>query len=519
VTTSDRSITSRLDDKGYNLDQQARSRLERNLNRSKVGSNTDLRTPFYKGEERESIIGRFEEGIGYTNFTELTAIDEKEISKIGPYSIMLPWSERRDSVTEFEHQSYHGDDTILDRVVQDVAKLFSQSGFRPMDLNTAFEAMPRKTMLGLPTMTSDESFAEQYLQRAINLVSANEIYPCVAGWRGQPKGLHEVPKQRLVWMFDHVETILGLSILYPVLNRLRVLPGFAAWSSDLVVDDSISRLLNQANRSRLTIISADYSNFDASVSYTLIDCVFDLLRYWFVEDAKSRLDVLEDTFSTVPLVTPDGVFENRKGGVPSGSALTNLVDTLVNLIAGKYVASRLGIKLQLFEVLGDDSVFVFNPSPKVEELSEAFKELGLDSNPEKQFISDQSCHFLQRWHSLAYQLNGVSRGVRSPYRSLNGMMSLERGIDSKEIRYLISSRLIMQAENTRWDPRFKMFVKLMKEGDAVMRTGIDPVEIFRRAGGSDVIRSALSIASYPFNQQDPDAIERFATTSVLRELA
>jgi hypothetical protein len=519
VKTNVTELTSRLNEGGYSLDRTAVASLERNLKRSEVGSRSDLRTPFFKGEERESIIERCKERVGFTDFAELTAIDEKEISKIGPYSIMLPWSERRDSVTEFEHQDFRGDETILDRIVGNVSKLFPPSAFRPMDLSTAFEAMPHGTMLGLPTMSSDESRGVEYLQRALTLVSANEIYPCVAGWRGQPKGLHEVPKQRLVWMFDHTETILGLSILYPVLNRLRVLPGFSAWSDDLSVDEEVTKLLVDAKRSGLTIISADYSNFDASVPYILIDCVFDLLRYWFADGAKSRLDILEECFSTVPLITPDGIFKNRKGGVPSGSALTNLVDTLVNLIGGYYVAAVLGIRLQKFEVLGDDSIFVFNPTPDVKELSEAFKQLGLDSNPEKQFISNQSCHFLQRWHSLEYQLNGISRGVRSPYRALNGMMSLERGIKSKEIRYLISSRLIMQAENTRWDPRFKDFVKLMKEGDMIMRSGTDPVEIFRRAGGSEVIRSALSIASYPFNQQDPDAIEMFATTSVLREIA
>jgi hypothetical protein len=521
VTTSGRSITSRLDEQGYHLDREGGGRLERNLKRSETGSKLDIRTPFCMGRDREDIIERYKAGLQGTNFEELNSIDEKEISKIGPYSIMLPWSERRDTVSAYAHQDYRGDDTILDHVVGEVASLFSSHAYRPMDLSTAVDSMPRKTMLGLPTMSSDESLIPQYLQRAMNLASAHEIYPFVAGWRGQPKGLHEDPKQRLVWMADHVETILGLSILYPVLNRLRVLPGFSAWSSDVRVDEAITKLLQTAKQSGDTIISADYSNFDASVSYTLIDSVWDLLRYWFTDGAKSRLDILEETFSQGGLVTPDGVFNDRKGGVPSGSALTNLVDTLVNLIAGKYVASRLGIKLQAFEVLGDDSVFVFHPSPKLEELSKAFEELGLDSNPEKQFISDRSAHFLQRWHSLDYQLNGISRGVRSPYRALNGMMSLERWIDARDtkFRYLMSSRLIMQAENTRWDPRFHKFVELIKEDDKVLSTGIDPKTIFARAGGSSVIREKLSIASYPFNQRDPDSVELFATTSVLRELA
>jgi hypothetical protein len=521
VKTNEPTTTSRPDEQGGDLDREGHLRLERSLKRCATGFKTDLRTPFAKGAERESIIERYETGLGQTSYTELTGIDEHEISKIGPYSIMLPWSERRDSLNEFRTQIYHGNDSILDHVLDEMATLFPHNAFRPMDLDTAVESMPHDTLLGLPTMSSEEQYVPLYLQRAKELKSANEIYPCVAGWRGQPKGLHEVPKQRLVWMFDHAETILGLSILYPVLNRLRVLPGFSAWSSSLVVDEAVTKLLQTARNNGDTIISADYSNFDASVSSTLIDCVFDLLRWWFTEETSSRLDVLEEVFSTVPIVTPDGVFKDRRGGVPSGSALTNLVDTLVNLIAGKYVASRLGVKLISYEVLGDDSVFVFHPTPSVQELSDTFKELGLDSNPDKQFVSKQSAHFLQRWHSLDYQLNSISRGVRSPFRSLNGMLSLERWVDARDgkFRYLMASRLIMQAENSRWDPRFHKFVELMKEDDVVLRSGIDPKEIFMRAGGSDVIRSKLSIASYPFNQQDPDLVEKFATTAVLREIA
>jgi hypothetical protein len=520
VTTSVRSIVSELDNNGISMDRGAGDRLERSLRRTEIGNNVDVRTPFANREEREDIIDRYRDALGFTNFEELTSIDEKEISKIGPYSIMLPWKDRRESVDAFRKQVYSGDDRILDRVLGDVSLLFAQSAFRPMDLETAAAAMPRNTLLGLPTMTSAVSDIPLFLQLAQRCRAAHDVPPCVVGWRGQPKGLHEVPKQRLVWMFSHVETILGLSILYPVLNRLRVLPGFSAWSSDLVVDDAITKLLQRAKGSGLTIVSADFSNFDASVSRTLLGCAFDLLRYWFTDDTSSRLDVLEEVFATVPLITPDGVFKDRNGGVPSGSALTNLIDTLVNVIAGKYVAARLGIKLQAFEVLGDDSVFVFDPFPGVKEISEVLMELGLESSPEKQFVSDVSAHFLQRWHSLDYQLNGVSRGVRSPYRALNGMLSLERWVDNRDktFKYLMSARVIMQAENTRWDKRFHTFVKLIKEDDKILSTGIDPAVVFKRAGGADEIRSALSIASYPFNSRDPEKVEEFATSQVLREL-
>jgi hypothetical protein len=198
VNTSGRSITSRLDEQGYYLGREGSSRLERNLKRSETGSKLDIRTPFCMGRDREEIIERYKDGLQRTNFEELNTIDEKEISKIGPYSIMLPWSERRETVSAYSHQTYNGVEATLDHVVGDIAKLFAPNAYRPMDLSTAVDSMPRKTMLGLPTMSSDESLIPEYLQRAMNLASAHEIYPFVAGWRGQPKGLHEDPKQRLV---------------------------------------------------------------------------------------------------------------------------------------------------------------------------------------------------------------------------------------------------------------------------------------------------------------------------------
>jgi len=508
------------------LDSGAQGRLDRSLNHARFGFPHDLRTPFFDGAPREEIAEIARSVIGFTKYKELTTIDEHELSKWGMYSWMVPWKERRSSVDDFRHQNYSGIDSVLSHAVTRVASLFPRGGFRPMEIHTAVEAMPKKTMLGLPTMSSDVSLIPQYEQRAIALRSAHEINPAVAGWRGQAAGLHELPKQRLVWMMDHVETILGLTILYPVLNRLRELDGFSAWNSDLVVDQKITKLLLHARSSGDTIVSADFSKFDASVPNALLHAVFDILRHWFAESAHERLNILEEAFTTSSLVTPDGIFGGRTGGVPSGSALTNLVDTLVNLIAGYYVAERCGVVLTKFEVLGDDSVLVFHPTPGVDVLSQAYKELGLDVNPEKQFVSDVSCHFLQRWHSLTYQLRGVSRGVRSPYRALNGMMSLEREVhlskDAKaqrRFKYLMTARLAMQVNNVRWDPRFMALIKLWKEGDKIIRTGIDLAVVFKRAGGADEIRSSLSIASYPFNQQDPEEVETFAVTQALRSVA
>lgn len=521
MTTDVRTVASRLDEQGWPIDPEAAGRLERNLNRTVEGDAIDRRTPFGGEADRQDIDERYLSHLGVSEYEELAHIDEAEVSKTGSESIMLPWAERRNTLEPFRTQKFSGSNTILDQVVVDLSRMFAPSGFRLTGVDSAVDAMTRKTLLGLPDMTSDESFLPRYVERAKDLESAHDIYPAVVGWRGQSKGPHEDPKQRLVWMVDHALIINELRVLYPVLNRLRVLPGYSGWATDLEVDNAVTKLLQTAKNLGEDVISGDISNFDASVPYVLIEAVFDLFRYWFTDDSESLLNILEESFSTMALVTPDGIFSDRKGGVPSGSGLTNLVDTLVNVICARYVARRLRITLVGGEWLGDDSVTVYHPNPGVTEISGALKELGFESNPDKQFVSKDSAHYLQRWHSLKYQLTGVSRGVRSLYRALNGMMSLERYIDtsSERFRYLMGARVIMQLNPCRWNPLFHKFVELAKEDEPILRTGIDPTTVFRRAGGATAIREALHIGSYPFNQQDPDMVEDFASVMVLRELA
>lgn len=504
----------------FDLDQGARKRVEFSLERSRRGYPGDLRTPFAgKDRDRKTIIDEFEEYIGYTDFPELTAIDEEQKSKIGPYSIMLPWDERKYSVDEYGEQIWNADESAFDRAVMRVASLFPSGSLRPMGLDAACEAMPTGTLLGLPAFTSDESYIDQYLQRAKAANSAHDIYPAVAGWRGQPKGLNEIPKQRLVWMMDHASTILDLSILYPVLNPLRLKPGFSAWSSMDDVDEAVTSLITKAESMGVSIVSADYKSFDSSAHRNLIASAFDILRYWFINSAEPRINLCEEVFINCDLLTPSGLYTGRTGGVPSGSGLTNLIDTLINIIAGYYTAYRLGVELVAFEVLGDDSVFVFSQDLDMKTLENTMMELGLNCNPEKQFLSKHSVLFLQHWHSSEYKIDGISRGVRSPYRALNGMLSLERWVPNKWNKWMVTARLGMQVENCKWDSRFRSMVQYAKAHDEVLRSGVTLAVVMKRAGGASAVRDTLSIASYPFNTQDPEKVSKFATERILRELA
>jgi hypothetical protein len=446
----------------------------------------------------------------------MDSIDEEEIKNTGTYSVRLPWSEIRANVYPFfQNSNPTGDAGAFRRARTRLMKTLPFRSLRLASLDSAFDKMPKGTNLGAPTFSNDKKFAKMYLERAKSITSADDLFEFVVFWRGQPNGT-PVPKQRTVMGGDHLDTILWERILIPLLDVLRKVPGNAAWNDPDYVDLAITELLEYAGRNKLVIVSGDQSKYDAHLSAPIINVVFDFLESVFQASDSFIINVLREHFLHGGLICPDGILTGRNGAVMSGSGGTNPVDGLGNQFASYYVAEAFGCELARMEVMGDDFVDVFTKDV-LDDLEEIMESIGLVVNKEKQFVSDRSCHYLQRWHSLDYKIDGICRGVRSPFRALNGMMSRERTVSGWN-EMMDSVRWYMQGEMVRWDKRFVPFVKLMKEGDRVTKAGIDPYEVVQRAGGTKKVRRVLRIQSFPFNVKEPEGIDKFAITKVLRSL-
>jgi hypothetical protein len=200
------------------IPSEAEVRLNHSMYRCNHGFGEDLRTPLYDARPREECIALLEEAIGSTAFEELTVIDEEEKAKIGSFSIMLPFSERKADLMKYWNQEFNADPRILAKAVETVSSLIPPQKLEPAGFEAAYELMPKDTSLGLPWLTRDRRYASSYFDRARSIDEPDEMYPAVLYWRGQSAGLDKVPKQRVVWGFDHAETILGATILYPVLD-------------------------------------------------------------------------------------------------------------------------------------------------------------------------------------------------------------------------------------------------------------------------------------------------------------
>jgi hypothetical protein len=492
-------------------------RLERSLDRTERGFSVDLRSPFYEAVAREEIGERLRSQIGVTGIAVLDDQDEKEAEKWGPYSIMLPSRKRLSSLMEYGQTDFDPDMKTLKRAFATLCAEVPAHSVRPWSLDRSYKIVYRDAEnLGLPWLTKDKKFLRDYYDDAKQLKSPDEFYPCVWYWRGQPQGLQSDPKQRDVWGMPHTETILGQTIFKPWLEVIRRLDGFSAWVGDWKVDDAITRILKRANGR--PVYSMDQKGFDKRLGYQMLMIARDYFSHCLSPDVTERIELLAEVGATIPIVVPhDVVFLKRKGGMPSGKTGTNAEDTMLNRLACLYVAYRADTDVEDGEWMGDDSVVLFRDKVDPEDVSRYMRELGLECNPDKQFISSRSVHYLQRIHTLDYTVEGRCVGVRSPFRCLNGMMSYER-MKKGWNKYLDTSRWIMQVENAKHDPRFPKLVSFLRDGDKVLRSGMDPVSVFKLAGGADVIRSTLGIASFPFNTQNPEAVDDFQTTEILRSL-
>lgn len=451
-----------------------------------------------------------------TEYDEFNSRDEGERKKVGPMSLMYPHRPEIEKHVEdyYVRKGFDGDIDTLHQATNNVARLLRPHSVRPLGRKSAWETIDWNKNSGLPECSSNSN-GMSYWERFLGLRSCDDIYPAVRFWRGQQDGPGST-KQRVVWGMDKAFVMLEAQHMYPLLNALRSLPGHAAWNTPNDVAIAVTKLMMLAKDKGIPILSCDISSFDASFPIELFDAVGALEKHWLVDGMSDHIDFCIEVAKSIPLVVP---WEVKRGihGMPSGRTPTSLDDTLGNRIACEYVAIRSGSILCGGEWMGDDSVTVYEPAVEPEQFSEIIGELGFTANPEKQYVHDEAVLYLQKLHLLRYQLDGVSVGVHSPYRSMSGLTGMERYHKDWD-RYLASARAIMQVENCRFDPRFSDFVKFYYEGDETVRSGLDPAEIFRRAGSAYEIMDALDKASFPFMQYRPEGLESFDSVRILREL-
>jgi hypothetical protein len=494
------------------------------LSRVEKGRDKDFRSPLYgRDTPREVIVAEIEQ-FAYSKSVpaEMFDIERKEQGKIGPFSIMAPWTYRQPGVDKyFVDRKGDFDQSILNEAIVFIADyLKARKHLRPSNLDTVFAKSATNTNWGLPFFESGKTKGTEHYELARNFLLKGDFpyYPSILGWRGQPNGT-KIPKQRVVWMYPHYVILLELLLQTSFLNGYKNHKSFVGWNEEPLIAKEVGRLLKLFGLK----VSFDAGAFDANLIRPIIDGAFTVFGQCFQTEYLSLLYPIQEYFVTSGIVTPDGTYEGRSRAVPSGSGLTNLIDSLCQLIIAAYVCLRhkgkAGLKTFECTVLGDDGLWYWEGiSP--EKVTEFCNELRVEASLEKNFSSDTSCQFLQKYYSLEYvDSRGVPVGIRSVFRTVNGMLSYERLVRGWS-EYMDSIRWIMQLEQLAGHPKHHEIVLWAMRGDKlqlgrVLKGGVK--ELAKRAGGAAHIAKTLRIESFPLRSRDPKGIMSFKTTRVIEQ--
>lgn len=477
-----------------------------------AGFNVDIRTPLFDGRERDQVADEvlgemLDSGLLYPELVEYE-ISQRE--KIGPSSIRKPFVEREENVEAYYNSGKRVNVEISESGIKDiVGNDLPYSRLRPINSEESMNQLPLNSNSGLPLFRKRKDVQEE----SLSLAREGRNYPAMLGWRGQAKGL--ITTQRVVWMFPFSTNILEGRFFRPLQEVLnRAVTYFSAWISMDEVDKRITSLMfNQRAIKNSVLLSSDFSGFDQSVVEQQ-DWFFTFVKLMFQARYAEEIDELAEILATIEIICTRYIKFTGRHGVPSGSVFTNILDSIVNLIAQN--SSLYNAMPTHSQIQGDDgAVLVTDVSLHLEHLENC----GFTVNPDKQYISEHTLIYLQRMHSMKHQIDGVARGSHPIMRALNSLLGQERYHKNWNAN-LEALRTYSIVENCKSHPWFVPFVQLVaRKGDKYLMEFTRKMRDPKFAG--EVIHAAHSIPGFvpSFNQITAiNNLARFDSVQVVSEM-
>jgi hypothetical protein len=442
------------------LSDDAKRRLSRSNQRVEEGSSDVVISPAMKNVEdsqiEDFVRSTFESG-RYTEY--LISIEESNLSKLGPRSIAKPWAERRSDLesyfTDIPTFSYE-DFRSLVRSARDEHSI--EGRLHPVSLESAVANLEGSSASGLPFMQKKGIVREngEATERYV------DVFPCVLYTRTQEGG-----KTRNVMGVGISDVIREMRYHQAFLPKEKEYSWRQAIVSPEAVDLAISRMMNSKSDSD-TIECLDFSSYDASITPDLSGRAFAFISAHFADKFTDEMYQLYVRFATIPFWTPDGEFSGNHG-VPSGSAFTNTIDSIVQylLLDRSLLSGTDNVQIQ-----GDDGIYL-TKGGVTGELIDAFVGSGLDVNAEKsETFQHQEGTYLQRYYHKSYTShNGSYGGVYSISRALLRLKYLERFIDGLGSEEELTGddyfvlRAISILENCKYHPHFHDLINFVRSND------------------------------------------------------
>lgn len=301
-------------------------------------------------------------------------------------------------------------------------------------------------------------------------------------------------KLRLVIAMPKIDTLLGKGILNVMIenllkvrskNRFGTRP-FVALSTPESIAKNCQCALELAAERKLTVLSTDYSAFDAHLAPWFMWDVAKAASTWMEPKTANLFLALcyAEIYQTC-LLSPAGFRKEGPSSMKSGCIFTNILDSLCN-----YACQRLGYHSGNWEepicqfVQGDDALLLaVGAEPKAFEKVAAM--LGLEANADKQYYRFGSLSFLQEIHVLGYP-----GGIYPSSRAANACFSLEDDVpievDKAEVDafpWAVTYRTLSRLDKACFCPLFTWTVEQFAKDDKLhLGRDLSPDEISARAG-------------------------------------
>lgn len=271
---------------------------------------------------------------------------------------------------------------VFRRAVENVRKKLNKATVRPISLSEAYQLLMMDKadhFAGLPTMgkKADDS---QALMRAEQCWEGKCPPPPIIGHRGK-----NTEVVRAVWMFPFEWHIVEASFYYPLFSIIKSKQ--TIYPVGALSERRYTMRKYDGSGKYNTKFSIDYSGFDASLNTQMIGVAFNILSSMLdLDEHQSKVwGRIQTYFSTCPFLAPDGlVYKGRRGGVPSGSMFTQLVDSICNAVAIEYAMLSEGVTDYRYLVYGDDSWTICDigeePQSFLSKISAHVRSLGLRMN-------------------------------------------------------------------------------------------------------------------------------------------
>lgn len=493
-----------------NIDSAASVKLASSLKRIELGSNDALLTPLGMSNKPSDLLAEwdliFKANSASIN-KELMEIEESERGKFGPRSIALPWKERKQSVLHY----FEGSDDTDPMLNCDLQNSKDKHTLRPVSLEKALRFIKKSTSSGLPFITSKGLVLEDTVNNLSKYLE--RLDPALMGTRTQ-----ELGKTRTFWIVSLANILNEIRYYLPILEFQKKQWWRSALAGPDMVDQAITNMMldeDQNNRG-IVYVSSDFQRFDTTAKLKAHKAAFKYFKNLYQPKEHSKLDDIQNRFSTMGLVTPDGILEGNHG-IPSGSIFTNEVGSTYQMEVARQ--SKV-VFTEDIQCQGDDGVYRVKKD-NVDILTSSFSRNGLIlSDRDKTKISSDSIQYLRKYYSYDYENNGKIGGIYSTYRALNRIIHPERWINFEDFKILgkdyYSIRTISILENCKHHPLFKELVtyiyKIDKYKLEFSETGVKQyVQMLKDASGtSELIRNQYG--------DEISGIRNFETVKLINEL-